>query len=100
MNVPATTEGEDRVVLPVSPLFRSTEVVAIRKNALPVEHTVADAWKKHFAQNARVEAVEDPGSPSPRTLGIVVGDDPHAVPTLAFRLHADGSGFLRVSHAH
>ncbi len=100
MNVPATTEGEGRVVLPVSPLFRSTEVIAVRKDALPVEYTVAEEWKCHFAQNARVEAVEDPGSPAPRTLGIVVGHDPLAVPALAFRLHADGSGSLRVSHAH
>jgi hypothetical protein len=99
MNVPATTEGEDRVVLPVSPLFRTTEVIAVRKNASPVEHTVAGEWKRHFAPTASVEAVEDPATPAPRTLGIVVGHDSLAAPALAFRLHADGSGYLRVSHA-
>jgi len=98
MSAPATTDGEGFGVLRVSSPFRRTEVIAVRKNALPVEHTVADAWKRTFAPNARVEAVEDPGLSAPRAIGIVVGHDLHAVPTITFRLGADGSGSLQVSH--
>jgi hypothetical protein len=100
MNASAITDGEGFGVSPVSPAFCTTEVIAVRKNGPPVERTVANAWKRAFAPNARVEAVEDPGLEAPGTLRIVVGRDSCAKPTIAFRIQADGSGSLQVSHAH